>query len=280
MEHIIAYENKLDVRENIIRPLSMYDQNVPTNSKKGLAICHGHNYSNRDLAELKFIEYWYLVDIDYAAFPDYIADATDKNTMAYFPNDYFDCVLTIFCPVIDENNKVQYTSMLKNIHRIIKKDGILASMELPLLFFRFVDENQFKNLVDEIKQIIPKEEIEKYKNDYITSVIEPSITESLIQFKEQLISNTNLDARMKKIRDELKTEKGFKKHKQAWLEKITMDKEIYMEIMSENYEGPNFEKVRQRLKELSIPITKKILENNGFKFKEIKGRFLFAAPVK
>lgn len=282
MEHIIKFENDPKFTPDIIRKLSMYDQNVPKYENKGLAICHGHNYSIRTLANVEIVDYWYMIDRYMNAFPDYRADAANKLEMSYFPDNYFDCVLTVYCPVINDIyiKELQYSTILINIHRILKKNGTLILTELPLLFFHFISDDEFKNIISQIKKIVSEKDIQEFKTNYINNIIKPALYETMNEMKNRLNSKKNLSPEIQLFLDEINTEEGFKKHLTNRLNRERADDtDVYREMLAGNYNGPNSDVLLQRIKEISIPHTKKLLKDNGFEMIEIKNDLLFAKPI-
>lgn len=176
LEHIIQYENTTD-KNYILRPLSAfhvyvnwryrYDPNKAA-ARKGLALCHGHNYNNEITTKLKFIKNWYYVDFNRFAYPDYVADITNEYQMNYFPNDYFWVALSIYCPVprsYSEPDKNNYPFILKNMHRIIKKNGLMCFTELPALFFWFVSDAEFDEIIRKINEIVPKKDLDNFRKE-------------------------------------------------------------------------------------------------------------------
>lgn len=177
LEHIIMYENRTD-KNYILRPLSAFHVHInwyyqydpdKKATRKGLALCHGHNYSNEVTSKLRFIINWYYVDGDKMAYPDYVADATNEYLMNYFPDNYFDAVLSVYCPVWSyyEQSKNNYPLILKNVHRILKKNGLMCFTELPKLIFWFIPEEDFKEIINKINEIVSKENVEEFKKEVI-----------------------------------------------------------------------------------------------------------------
>lgn len=123
--------------------------------KRGLALCHGHNQWYRPLCKIRFIDHWYLVDADYETRPDYIADITNDDEMKYFPDKYFDCVLSVYCPYGAFPGKIFI--VLKTAHRILRDNGVLVMSELMGLFYHFIGTVPFDKIVDEVKKYISDE---------------------------------------------------------------------------------------------------------------------------
>lgn len=173
-EQLVKSEKNMDMAR-VLRPLSSFYgtleyfksiQHEPLKKlRKGLALCHGHNHSYDVFKKIKFINYWYLVDKNSYSWPDYICDAADAKAMSYFPDNFFDCVLTIYCPAIDEKYNIQFTNFFINIHRILKKNGVLLLTELPGLFYWFINRNDFDLVKKQVDEIIGKNNINKFKNE-------------------------------------------------------------------------------------------------------------------
>ena len=118
MECVIKKEQDKKFKKKILKPLSEFEHYIeeqhasfPKNNKKyrkGLVLCHGHKHSNEIISKIKFIEHWYMVDIDKNTHPDYIADAANSEDMSYFPDNFFDSILTEYCTVIDHEDNLIY----------------------------------------------------------------------------------------------------------------------------------------------------------------------------
>ena len=132
-----------------------------TYKRKGLVICHGHNYNNEIISKIKFIKNWYYVDANRGTNPDLVADITNEYHMSYFPDNYFDCVLSVNCPVSSEQLS------LIHIHRIIKKNGVFCTTGLPGLFFWFISDDEFNDLIQQINEIIPEENLKLFKKELL-----------------------------------------------------------------------------------------------------------------
>ena len=155
---IVTKEENLMVVEDMIRYPEVKSH---TGVKKGLALCHGHNHSNKVFRIFTDINFWYYVDINPDNFPDYVADASDQIAMKYFPDKYFDCILFPFCQVILDN-KLQYLDMLRNSYRILKDDGVVYSNALPKLFFKFLSKKKYQKLVSMTNEIIGIDNINNF----------------------------------------------------------------------------------------------------------------------
>ena len=90
--HLKTYETNPNYSKNINRPLSSLLQTIKPWDKIGLILGHGHNYSNDIYTKLRFVNYWYMIDIDKTAFPDYICDLTDPKQLEYFSDNIFDYI--------------------------------------------------------------------------------------------------------------------------------------------------------------------------------------------
>lgn len=121
-EHIINFESKSEFANNINRPLSTLFETIKLwdlreNIKIGLMLCHGHNYPNDIYTRLRFVNYWYMIDIKEFCFPDYICDVNDSKQLEYFPDNIFDYILDASCSV---NDKIKTYDKCK---RILKSNG-------------------------------------------------------------------------------------------------------------------------------------------------------------
>jgi hypothetical protein len=165
------YENDPDYSTNIIRPLSMLirfmNNHYSPEEKIGLVLCHGHNHSIKNLKKFK-LNFWYMIDISFIAFPDYICDIADKKQLGYFPDKIFDCVLSLYCPAINEKNERKYFDYLENINRLIKSDGLIILTEMPRLYFRFLDGNLLAKINDDL--INNNNEIHKFIEEHYKNV--------------------------------------------------------------------------------------------------------------
>lgn len=186
MDNVLKFESQN--KPNINRPLSLFDrmtQNffieypekikfvtngfleriiINTNQKspkRGLALCHGHNHSNILLQKIKFINYWYFVDKNKDTFPDYICDVKDDNKMKYIPNEYFDCIVTMHCPI-----DFEFELILLNINRILKDNGTLLLTELPEAFSNLLDGKNLGLLSHSIIDIIGEDNFSEFKKQY------------------------------------------------------------------------------------------------------------------
>lgn len=168
--HMIKFESSIQPYF-IIRPLSVYHTFINSQygrfsekswKRKGLVICHGHNYFSDIIPKLKFVKNWYYVDIDRSVYPDYVADLSDMYHMRYFPNDYFHCVLTHFCFGFGN-----YSDTMKNIHFILKKNGIFVCPELPAGFIDLISNIEFNEILKKLLDIIPEEKLKFFKEELL-----------------------------------------------------------------------------------------------------------------
>lgn len=246
---IYSFENDPRYKVNINRPFSMFhntsdDYEFHKFTKRGLAICHGHNHSMKTLKKIKFINYWYFIDMRPDTFPDYIADVADSESMKYFPDNYFYCILSEYCPVTNINetfDKLQFIDILKNVHRILNNDGYLLLTELPGLFFHFITNQQYNEIIDKVYEILGK--------DIIIRIIEQSVD----------------DART--LPEELR--KDYLK-----------DIDIFNQILMGAYTGgPNSSEVNTYIKKISMKYTTNVLKKCGYKIIGNKGIFLLCKKI-
>ncbi|XWV26241.1 hypothetical protein QJ857_gp0835 [Tupanvirus soda lake] len=199
MERILEFEALSNSK--ILRPLSIFHKTSinTTNryTKRCLALCHGHNHNHKFLSKImgdcywymvdKDINcYWYMVDKDINCYPDYICDVSRDEDMMYFPDCYFDVIISLHYPI--GNNIEGYNNMLKILSRIIKPSGKIFLTELPKLFFWFMNSNEYTILVNNINQILGEEVID----DYFKKLIKRKIlleSEKSECYKEIIVGN-------------------------------------------------------------------------------------------
>ncbi len=176
IEHIKNFESNSAYSKNIIRPLSsLFDTikkgDARLDSKIGLIIGHGHNHPNEGFTKLKFVNYWYMIDIDASVFPDYICDAYNTKQLEYFPDEIFDYIYDLGgMSSID-------VSMFDNFKRLLKKSGYFIA---PYIKWTY-------HIKDDILDKINKELINK----------DPSIIDCLkkadhIWYHDNLTENQNI----------------------------------------------------------------------------------------
>jgi hypothetical protein len=125
LAYLKKFETNSEFSKNINRPLSMLFETIGMydgrpNIKIGLALCHGHNHSNDNFIRLKFVNYWYYVDLDEIAFPDYICDVTNLRQLEYFPDKIFDYIFNTGCPDI--------FNTFDKCKRLLKPTGYIISL--------------------------------------------------------------------------------------------------------------------------------------------------------
>lgn len=191
LDRIISAEKTGILSAKIIRPLSLFHIFIKHNKsrdnkvlyKKGLVLCHGHNHTNELVSQIDDIHYWYYVDNTLSVWPDYVADISDESAMAYFPNNYFDCILSLHCPVkniTNDGDRLQYPIILKNVHRMLKYNGRLVLTELPYLFYWFIPDTYLEIIIKKIHTIISDKDFESFKKDLLE--IEPNCTDKDVYF--------------------------------------------------------------------------------------------------
>ena len=104
LTHLKECESDPEFSKYINRPLSGLFETIKIHDirdgiKIGLILCHGHNYPNDYYRRLKFVNYWYMVDISEECFPDYICDLYSSKQLEYFPDKIFDYILDVNCRV-------------------------------------------------------------------------------------------------------------------------------------------------------------------------------------
>ena len=201
--------------EEIERPRHVYLDNIDKHLRRGIVLCHGHNHSNHTLRKIKFINYWYYIDGDPESHPDYYADVSSINDMNYFPNEYFDCVLSLYCPV--GRDKILY-NILSISHRILKKNGVILFTEMPRLFFHYINNNHYQYIIDIIHNTIDDATFEglkkEYQEIYGTDVIDKNFYNELMtnnfDYPQKLAINKIINKFAKKITKQLLLENNFR----------------------------------------------------------------------
>ncbi len=171
-DHFKKYETDEKYASYINRPLGWLNAYINTyvgsETKIGLALCHGHNHSIEKFKKIKFINYWYLIDSDGFSFPDYICDLTNVKQVEYLPDEFFDCIMSIYCRVIDDDDKLQYFNILDNVKRTLKPHGFFISTELSGLFFRFMNNDELVSINQKLIKLADENELNKYVNNFDT----------------------------------------------------------------------------------------------------------------
>ncbi|AAV50291.1 hypothetical protein [Acanthamoeba castellanii mimivirus] len=190
-DHLKKYESDEDYISYINRPLGLFNAYINTyvgpDIKTGLALCHGHNHSIEKFKKIKFINYWYLIDGDAYSFPDYICDLTDIKQLEYFPDDFFDCIMSIYCRVVDTDDNLQYFNILDNVKRILKHDGFFISTELERLFFRFMNDDELIRMNNQLIKLTDEDEIKKYINNFNVKLHFGEDTENITEKQKTFI---------------------------------------------------------------------------------------------
>lgn len=173
--HMLKYEKN---NKNILRPLSALDlmitnqltssfyleTNNMQNHKIGLALCHGHMHKINTLSKIKSIDYWYMVDNNNITYPDYVCDITNVELMKYFPDNYFDVTLSVYC-----NMDINIKNYFAIINRITKLKGYYVSTEFPALAFWTYKSNDTQIIINIINKYIDNKTMvmlyNKYKNE-------------------------------------------------------------------------------------------------------------------
>ncbi|QGR54387.1 hypothetical protein [Moumouvirus maliensis] len=168
--HFRKYETDQNYIPYINRPLgwvnAFINEYTSPNTKIGLALCHGHNHSIKKFKKIKFINYWYMVDGNGFSFPDYVCDLTNAKQVEYLPDEFFDCIMSIYCRVIDGNDKLQYFNMLDNVKRTLKPHGFFISTEIIGLFYRFMEDDELFLVNDQLIKFADKDELNEYINKF------------------------------------------------------------------------------------------------------------------
>ena len=104
------------------------------NAKIGLIMCHGHNHPVDIYTRLKFVNYWYMIDISDLSFPDYICDIDNNKQLEYFPDAIFDYILFANCPLYDNNFNLGIKK-IDNSRRLLKDNGYMIITNFQFNYF-------------------------------------------------------------------------------------------------------------------------------------------------
>lgn len=152
------------------RPFHIYDEAVKKHASgrhalRCLALCHGHNHSNRDLQKIKGLCYWYCVDINPACYPDYVCDITDDTHMSIFPDNYFDIIMLLYASISAD----KYKDALQNIKRIVKPNGHIYVHGSRHMFYYHYNMEQIAKVHQDLLDIMGYEELDLFSIKYIGS---------------------------------------------------------------------------------------------------------------
>lgn len=159
--------------DNILRSIESYEKGIlyaekhspeQKKYKRSLALCHGHNHSNsRFVRDFGDIEFWYMIDSLEKTHPDYIADITDSDDMAYFDDSYFDCVVTMMCP---QTEKRKFIQLLDNLHRIVSLSGLIYITGLYDTFHMLLTSEELQSLKDDILKLLGEITVKRFKKEW------------------------------------------------------------------------------------------------------------------
>ena len=154
-----------------VKPRTIEEFIKDNKSNVNLAICHGKNHNQ---ANLKLIDSnshfdcsnWYYVDIWKAANPDIIGDATLSETFKAIPDNTFDKIAIISCP-IEVNNQSILKKIMINVNRLLKPSGKIYIDGLPYFFQNLsddmiVDDKEYDELMNKISKLERIPNFEKY----------------------------------------------------------------------------------------------------------------------
>lgn len=159
--------------DQFLRPLSAFHK--ATSNRDGtddirklrcLALCHGHNHSYKILSTIKGNCFWYMADKKKDAYPDYVCDISNEMDMSIFPDNYFDIIINVFCPLIGDINK-NHSNILNNASRMIKPDGKIYLTELPDLFYKLLNKHDYLALIKIVDNNVDQQAFEHYKAEYM-----------------------------------------------------------------------------------------------------------------
>ena len=114
--------------------------------------------------------------------------------MEYFPDDFFDCIMSIYCRIIsscaqegDNDDKLQYFNILDNVKRTLKNDGFFISTELERLFFRFMNDDELIMMNNQLIKLADEDEIEEYMNNFDVKLHFGEDTENITEKQKTFI---------------------------------------------------------------------------------------------
>jgi len=148
----------IDSKNKVNQIVKKYEKNIG-NKEKILILCHGHEHQPKYKNSL-------LLNRADLTKPDIVSDAWSKEAMEYFDKDYFDKIIMRFCPIGDPFSK-KNTQLWKNLHRILKKGGVLEANNIIVLYLRWnydIDRNSFNELSNYKKNKYKREIRDKFIN--------------------------------------------------------------------------------------------------------------------
>ncbi len=150
---------------SVIRSFATYNKtHFLPNSKKCLALSHGHYHSTDKISRIRGNCYWYMIDWNPACGPDYICDVSDSAAMSYIPDQSFDVIMSVHFPAGLRPEK--YTDMLNIIRRILKPGGKIYLTEATCTFSRLATEEEKLALEPDIIHIME----ESAWNEFLATV--------------------------------------------------------------------------------------------------------------
>lgn len=128
---------------------------------KGLLLCHGHNHSTQVYSLFPIVKFWYLIDGQKDTYPDYVADVTDEDDMAYFKDNTFDYIVAAYCPI--HSDSVTFSRTLNIMRRIGKPDVTICFPSLYSFFYDLATKSQVRQINKQIDTIIGKSNVENFR---------------------------------------------------------------------------------------------------------------------
>jgi len=148
----------IDSKNKVNQIVKKYEKNIG-NKEKILILCHGHEHQPKYKNSL-------LLNRADLTKPDIVSDAWSKEAMEYFDKDYFDKIIMRFCPIGDPFSE-ENVQLWKNLHRILKKGGVLEANNIIVLYLRWnydIDRNSFNELSNYKKNKYKREIRDKFIN--------------------------------------------------------------------------------------------------------------------
>lgn len=152
------------IPQKVKQIVEKYNQ-MPTKIPRVLVVCHGKNHTFQ-------IEKSLTMNRRASVKPDIVSDLWSKNYMEYIPENFFDKVIMMYCPISNPFSK-KNDVIWKNIYRILKPNGELMSNGIVGLHSLHTKGERISKLTkNNMKQKILQEiirELEKRKFKKVTN---------------------------------------------------------------------------------------------------------------
>jgi len=183
LQHKLKFQKKFEKKATPPKKVQQIIDNynkMPSNKPRILVVCHGKKHHEQ-------FENTLTMNMDVSVEPDIVSNIYSIKYMKYFPKDFFDKVLMMFCPISDpfalSNDKIW-----KNIYRILKPNGQLLCNNIIDLYSLYHYDRLSKNL----KNIEKKQVREKVKNILSKKYNYRNITHEEVEFGYNIIINVTI----------------------------------------------------------------------------------------